>query len=242
MTPKNLTPVGRDEPCPCGSGRTYLECCLGSATRYFVDEGGRIVKIPIDFATCKRRSDSNKKSSHIGTVPASDDPHSEDCDHDCEHCDQRPQVGILIAIDDDETVSRHVSVGFLYHLDTDDVRHILERLAVIQACLLQAFVDPTNDESRHDDPLPVILVGQDEDESIGIGMAPDYKNVPRASISTALEALEGLRITLMSLLFSRCLWQGFDTIIDPPQSEGPEGPEGPDDSDLPEIPVGGDED
>jgi hypothetical protein len=202
-----------------------------------VDEGGRIVKIPMDFATCKRRSDSNKKSSHIGTVPASDAPQSEECDHDCEHCNQHPQAGILVAIDDEETVSRHVSAGFLYHLDTEDIRRILERLAAIQARLLQAFVDPSNDESRHD-PLPVIFVGQDDEESIHIGIAPDYRNVPRDALSTALEALEGLRIILMASLFSRGLWQNFDTIIDPPQSEGPEGP---DDSDLPEI-SGGDED
>ena len=113
----------------------------------------------------------------------------------------------------------------------------MERLAAIQARLLQAFVDPSNDESRHD-PLPVIFVGQDDEESIHIGIAPDYRNVPRDALSTALEALEGLRIILMASLFSRGLWQGFDTIIDPPQSEGPEGP---DDSDLPEI-SGGDED
>ena len=41
--------VGRNEPCPCGSGRKYKHCCWQKKFEWVVDENGDVHrKVPID--------------------------------------------------------------------------------------------------------------------------------------------------------------------------------------------------
>ena len=40
---KILQRVGANEPCPCGSGKTHIECCLDSASNWVKDEQGNTI-------------------------------------------------------------------------------------------------------------------------------------------------------------------------------------------------------
>ena len=48
MTEKRVK-VGRNEPCPCGSGKKYKACCYDKAFQYVKDTEGNIFRgIPIN--------------------------------------------------------------------------------------------------------------------------------------------------------------------------------------------------
>ena len=36
--------VGRNEPCPCGSGKKYKKCCIGKAFDYVEDDDGHVFR------------------------------------------------------------------------------------------------------------------------------------------------------------------------------------------------------
>jgi len=41
--------VGRNEPCPCGSGKKYKHCCWGKRFEWLVDDDGNFYReVPID--------------------------------------------------------------------------------------------------------------------------------------------------------------------------------------------------
>jgi hypothetical protein len=43
-SPGRKRKVGKDEPCPCGSGKQYGDCCYDKGFEYLVDEDGTIFK------------------------------------------------------------------------------------------------------------------------------------------------------------------------------------------------------
>jgi len=60
------TKVGRNEPCPCGSGKKYKKCCWGKRFDWVIDEKGNICReVPIDdpemMAALHRMADEFRK-------------------------------------------------------------------------------------------------------------------------------------------------------------------------------------
>jgi len=51
------TKIGRNDPCPCGSGRKYKHCCGGAATTRDPDEKGRAgaVERALDWLASRHR-------------------------------------------------------------------------------------------------------------------------------------------------------------------------------------------
>lgn len=58
--------IGRNDPCPCGSGKKYKHCCMGKkkeATKSYTQTGQRKFK-------AKVLSASNQEGSILGGIPA----------------------------------------------------------------------------------------------------------------------------------------------------------------------------
>jgi hypothetical protein len=67
--------VGRNEPCPCGSGRKYKSCCWEKRFEYHRTEEGALVKsIPIDPTVREILEEQRKKFvAQFGREPGPDD-------------------------------------------------------------------------------------------------------------------------------------------------------------------------
>jgi hypothetical protein len=81
-----MNKIGRNEPCPCGSGKKYKKCCFGKKPRenivmigsperlrgFHYDKNtmeitggltidGRLIKLPVTFSQTQYKSDSGKE-------------------------------------------------------------------------------------------------------------------------------------------------------------------------------------
>jgi hypothetical protein len=80
---------GRNDPCPCGSGKKYKKCCYGKAFNFMQDDEGNVYKsLPITEEMREVFDEQHRKFvESAGREPEPDDdvffdmPHSEHIEH-----------------------------------------------------------------------------------------------------------------------------------------------------------------
>lgn len=195
---KRIKPVGNDEPCPCGSGKTYRACCLRGQVRYYRDEDGETVKFSLDCLP--------------GSSPAIVPESPEGCDHDCEHCDRHSDSpDIAVMINEDGELMTMVDIE---EFSPREVKLLISHIAVIQAKLVRALADPTNDESLRGKNVLVLLVARDEDEDLIFGGERTFSGVPHDMLESAVGGMEKMKLDLLLDLLHTGLSAGFE-FLDP---------------------------
>jgi hypothetical protein len=193
--PHHLKMVGSGEPCPCGSGRTYLECCLGSTVRYFRDEGGAITRYDMRF---------EKKA------PSTPSP-----DGVCPDCGGvSDSLVALVSIEKDGSVGTIANRFFMRSLDGSCLQDMIKSLEVVRARLLRAYLDPANKGTCSGEVVTVFFAGLDDDDDISLGGEEKFSDIPLSTLETALGSVEGLKTILLIFLVQQGLVCGMDSLLD----------------------------
>lgn len=198
--------VGANEPCPCGSGKKYIECCLDKGFEFVKNEEDGKVSKRIKFRQSQNGTQSSekdflgemlcKKSQHFESIDDVDEslkkagaiyrigPDFEDIPHD----DVRDVVPML-GVEFSEDGYSFIRSLFLPKMTLKDLRNVYEILET-EKIRVTSFL---NDPDLADDPN---LEELDEYEDIFFMIVTqDYRrhfNIPEDYSRYGVEVLMGL--------------------------------------------------
>lgn len=196
MDIKDHQMIGANEPCPCGSGSVYLECCLNSNTRYVRDKSGKVIKVDLKF-TPSAKKDSSEDGYEV--VP-------------------------LVIVNEEGNVGSSFYAGtFLNALDIPDIKFLISHIEVTKHHLTRAII-PGGRKSKKDFPLvlfSILLFKIDEDDDdfdlagCGCGKVEDFSMLDEDTIDVALVTLESIKTNLFLILIQKSMtWGLISPMID----------------------------
>jgi hypothetical protein len=192
--PHHLKMVGSSEPCPCGSGQTYLECCLNSSVRYFRDESGAVTRYDMRF---EKKAPS---TSPDGVCP------------DCGGVSD--SLIALVSIEKDGSVGTIANRFFMRSLDGSCLQDMIKSLEVVRVRLLRAYLDPANKGTCSGEVVTVFFAGLDDDDDIAFSGEEKFSDIPLSTLETALCSVEGLKTVLLIFLVQEGFTRGMDSLLD----------------------------
>lgn len=199
MSEKSLRGVGANEPCPCGSGKKHIECCLDGPNKWVVDEDGNTIRL---------------KSLHSG--PSAEDVPVE-------------KIPLLrLTVEDGRLIyTKSVSMSRIAGFPSDMIRLMISSIEVEKQQTsmetFNAFLERTqefDDDVADSDDIEegvydLLIVAIDGDGNpLGLGGQRVSEYLSEESLLGLIGALEEIKTDLMLCLTMNCIMNGMMGTVD----------------------------
>ena len=192
--------LGANEKCPCGSGKTYLECCLDGNVRWMVDEAGTLIKMqnlkrdlkedkvsveeyPILRLVVEKGRMSYAKNSHISRL---------------------------------SSFSPDILKMILSVIEVEKVKTQMETFVKYMEHSSDEWIGGEEKDEVPDGSYTLLMVNLDADtgEPLGMGGRHMSEELSEASLLTMIGALEEIKTDIILCLTVNCLMNGMINAVD----------------------------
>lgn len=197
---KVLRTVGANEPCPCGSGKLHIDCCLDGPNRWVVDGNGNIIQLK--------------------TLQKSE-PSGEDVD-----VEEIPLLRLTVE-HGKLSYTKSVSMSAIAGFPADMIRLMISSIEVEkQQVCMEAFgtflerSEMLGDEEADRDTLgdgvyDLLIVAVDGDGNpLGLGGRRVSESLSEDSMLGLIGAMEEIKIDLTLCLTMNCIMNGMMGTVD----------------------------
>jgi hypothetical protein len=195
--------IGAQEKCPCGSGKTYIDCCLDGKTRWLVDDDGNYVKMQ-----------NFKGNPDIDKVPSEEIP-----------------LLRLDVSNGSLTYAKNSHLSRLASFPPDMLKMSLSVLEVEKnQAMMEAFgkylnrtqfFESSEDDQPDRDSIPdgsyilvMISVNSETGSPLGMGGQRISNMLSESSLYTLIGALEEIKTDINLCLMVNCLMNGMIGSVD----------------------------